>query len=366
MATTVTVPSVKRIALIGGFAYPVAPAKELHDCLQALADNATALDYKASCRIATAAALPAYTRVANVITANANGALNGDPSVDGVTLAVGNRVLLKNGAAGADNGIYTVTALGGASAKWKLTRAEDANTSALVTSGLYTEIEEGTANTGTAWWLTTANPITLNTTSLTFTQFAGAINRTDGTIANVGTQAAGTSNKVAAADHVHAHGAQALGDGTNHAVATTAFAGFQSATDKGKQDHARQYTGATVAGAALTGGGTYTAYFHRADAAETVTAAHIVCTGTPSTQPAASPNDLVINVKKGATVVATKTYATNMPAAGTWDALTLSGTPADLDLASGDSLTLEIVQNGTARLGPLSGLNLQIAAISKA
>lgn len=207
--------------------------KGIADALQALDTKVdTGVDYKESCRIATAAALPAYTRSGNVLTADANGALNGHASVDGVTLAVGDRVLVKNGASGVDNGIYTVTALGAVGSKWKLTRATDANISAQVTSGMFTEVEAGTANSGNAYILSTANPITLNTTALTFTQFAGAINRTSGTIAPIGTQAAGSSTKSAAADHVHAHGAQALGDGTNHAGASTSVAGFMSAADK--------------------------------------------------------------------------------------------------------------------------------------
>jgi hypothetical protein len=53
-------------------------------------------------------------------------------------------------------------------------------------------------------------------------------------IAAVG--AAGASNSSSRSDHTHAHGAQALGDGTNHAVATNAFAGFMSAADKSKLD----------------------------------------------------------------------------------------------------------------------------------
>lgn len=209
----VPVPSVKRLAMLGGFAYPTGPAQDLKTCLDALSANSAALDYKASCRAATIAPLAAYTRSGNVITKDApNGAL---AAVDGVTLVVGDRVLLKNGAAGEDNGIYTVTRTSGSS-RWQLTRATDADTSAQVTCGLYTEIEEGSL-AGSAWMLTTANPITLNTTSLAFAQYAGAINRVDGTISTQAagdTAAAGTSIKVAAADHKHAMPAADAAQGT--------------------------------------------------------------------------------------------------------------------------------------------------------
>jgi hypothetical protein len=126
-----------------------------------------ARDVKESARLATAAALAAYTRVGNVITANANGAI---ATIDGVAPALADRVLLKDGAAGADNGIYTVTALGDAGNPFVLTRASDADASAEVTAGLYLWVTEGTANADTGWLLTTNDPIVLNTTALVFTQ----------------------------------------------------------------------------------------------------------------------------------------------------------------------------------------------------
>ena len=46
----------------------------------------------------------------------------------------------------------------------------------------------------------------------------------------------GVATTFARADHVHAHGAQLIGDGTNHAVCTTSYAGFMSATDKTRFD----------------------------------------------------------------------------------------------------------------------------------
>lgn len=129
----------------------------------------TVLSAKNTVRVVTAAALPAYTRTGNVITATANGAL---AAVDGVTLALGNRLLLKNGAAGADNGIYSVTQVGDGSHPYILTRTPDADTSAKVTSGIHAWTgSEGTTFHDSLWFLTTTGVITLNTTSLTFTQF---------------------------------------------------------------------------------------------------------------------------------------------------------------------------------------------------
>lgn len=127
------------------------------------------LDAKDSVRVVTIQALPGYSRTGNVITASANGAL----SVDGVAVAVNDRVLLKDGAAAADNGIYDVTATGGAGAPYVLTRSSDADTSAKVTTGMYCFVSEGSF-ADSSWVLTTNDVITLNTTGLSFTQFSGA------------------------------------------------------------------------------------------------------------------------------------------------------------------------------------------------
>lgn len=93
-----------------------------------------------------------------------------DPSpVDGVTLANGDRVLLAGQSTGSENGIYdTVTAIDPTT--W--IRSEDANTSAEVTAGMFMFVVEGTLNADTGWVLSTNDPITLDTTALTFVQFS--------------------------------------------------------------------------------------------------------------------------------------------------------------------------------------------------
>lgn len=115
----------------------------------------SALDWKESVRVATTAA--------GTLSLDFE---NGD-TVDGVTLATGDRILIKDQASGAENGIYTVNASGAP------TRATDANTSAEVTSAMAVSVEEGTTNADTIFILTTNNPITLDTTALTFTEFSG-------------------------------------------------------------------------------------------------------------------------------------------------------------------------------------------------
>lgn len=118
--------------------------------------TAQGLDVKASVRAATAVA-------GTLASSFANGSV-----IDGVTLATGNRILIKNQATGSENGIYTVNASGAP------TRATDANVSSEVTAGMFVFVSEGTSNGNDGYVLTTDDVITLGTTALTFTQFSGA------------------------------------------------------------------------------------------------------------------------------------------------------------------------------------------------
>lgn len=129
--------------------------------------SATAIDWKDSVRVATAAAMPASTRVTNTRTANANAVF---PTIDGVSSwTVGDRILDKDNATGADRGIWVIVSLGSVSTPWVMARASDADSSSEVTAGMAFAVTEGTTLAGKIFILTTADPIALNTTSLTFT-----------------------------------------------------------------------------------------------------------------------------------------------------------------------------------------------------
>jgi hypothetical protein len=159
--------------LTGALTLSGAPTQDLHAATKAYVDAArTGLNVKAACRLATAAALATHTRTDNVLTASANGAL----SVDGVSPVLNDRILVKTEGSGThlENGIYFLSQLGDGSNPWKLTRAADADESAEVTAGAFVFVSEGTANADMGFVLTTNDPITLNTTALTFTQFSGA------------------------------------------------------------------------------------------------------------------------------------------------------------------------------------------------
>lgn len=144
-------------------------------------NSAAGLSSKLAVRVATTAALTLSTDFEN-----------GD-TVDGVVLATGNRILIKNQASGAENGIYTVNASGAP------TRATDADSSAELPNNTYVFVQEGTENQDTGWVLTNDGTITLGSTALVFTQFtgAGAVVAGDGLTKTGNTiNAVGTSNRI--------------------------------------------------------------------------------------------------------------------------------------------------------------------------
>lgn len=143
------------------------------------------LDWKGSARLATDANSN-WTSSATITFSDPTLTISGLTAgtsrglIDGVEPVDGDRILIKDaaaasGGAAADdqyNGLWEVT--GGTTTTLTLTRTTDADTDAEVTSGLAAFIEEGTNNADNGYVLTTNDPITVNTTDLTFTQFTGA------------------------------------------------------------------------------------------------------------------------------------------------------------------------------------------------
>lgn len=86
-------------------------------------------------------------------------------TIDGVTMAAGDRFLAKNQTDASENGIYVYPAGGAGNAA---ARAEDADEDAEVTQGMSCLVAEGTVNARRQYMLSTADPITVDTTSLSF------------------------------------------------------------------------------------------------------------------------------------------------------------------------------------------------------
>ncbi|GKQ96491.1 phage tail protein [Aeromonas hydrophila] len=109
------------------------------------ADELAKLDNKQSVRVSTTVAIT----------------LSAAQTIDGVALAVGDRVLVKDQADAKQNGIYMV-----ATQAW--TRTTDADTGVKLTCGARVYVDEGNVNGGKVWYLATSGAITVGTTPLQF------------------------------------------------------------------------------------------------------------------------------------------------------------------------------------------------------
>lgn len=138
---------------------------------------ASGLTVKKSVQYASTTALPSCSYTNNVLTATVVGSL---PAQDGYTPVNGDRFLVKDQPTilEYENGIYIVTEAGDRATKWVLTRSSDFNgipPSGTVNNGAFTFIEGGTAQHSQGWvMITTADPIIIGTTPLSWTQFSEA------------------------------------------------------------------------------------------------------------------------------------------------------------------------------------------------
>jgi hypothetical protein len=118
-------------------------------------DNVAAgMQWKAPVRAATTANGTLATAYANT------------QVIDGVTLATGNRILIKNQSAASENGLYIVAASGAP------TRATDADAGNELAPGTAVTIAEGTINADKAFMIISDAAITIGTTSQTWGQFS--------------------------------------------------------------------------------------------------------------------------------------------------------------------------------------------------
>jgi hypothetical protein len=145
-----------------GNAKVATPTDSAHIATKGYVDAARqGLDVKQSVRVATTGSIDPTTD------------LQAGDVIDGVTLASGDRVLVKNqvGGALAQNGIYVAVTSGAAS------RSSDANGTAdtgELKSGTFTFVEEGSVNSDKGFVVSTNGAITIDSTGIEWTQFSGA------------------------------------------------------------------------------------------------------------------------------------------------------------------------------------------------
>lgn len=149
-------------------------------------------------------------------------------SIDGKTVATGDRIFLGSQSAGAENGIYIAAASGPAA------RATDFDDGTEIPGALII-VSEGTVNGDTMWLETTDGPITVGTTALAFTQFSVGVTYTadgqgielsanqfalelDGTSLSKGSSGLRIGTAAAAAGLTESSGLLSVGQGTGIVV----------------------------------------------------------------------------------------------------------------------------------------------------
>lgn len=188
-------------------------------------------------------------------------------SIDGVTMTsgnIGNRLLIKNQANSAYNGVYTLTTVGSGSVAWVLTRATDYDTSGTGTNeidaGDFMYVLSGSTLANTSWVQQTPLPITVGTTGLVFTQFGAQIVYTAGTGLTLAanqfsiTNTAVTANSYGSASAVGTFTVNAQGQLT--AASTTNIAIAASQVTSGQLIVAQGGTGAATLTGYVKGTGT--------------------------------------------------------------------------------------------------------------
>lgn len=261
------------------------------------------LDPKGSVRAATTAA-------GTLASSFANGSV-----IDGVTLVTGDRILVKNQAAPAENGIYTVNAAGAP------TRAVDMDAWTEV-PGAFVFIEEGTSLADTGWVCSSNQGGTLNTTAITFVQFSGAGTYTAGTgLTLSGTQFSLTTPVTATNGGT---GLSAYGTGNQ-------LLGMNSGATALEYKTVTQGTGITVANAAgsitITNAGVTSAVAGTGIGVSGATGA-VTITNNGVTGITGTANQITASASTGSVTL-------SLPASVTTTNLTLSGLTANSFLYSG-------------------------------
>lgn len=191
------------------------PAIALHAATKQYVDNSIAgLDPKAGAKYATVAALPANGYLAGVITATGNGAL----AVDGFAPASGDRLLVKNEAAAANNGIYVVTAPGDATSPYVLTRAADMAAWNQV-PGANLIVDQGATLAGTGWLCTAAQAGAIGVNAINWAEWFGTgVYQPNNANLTALAGLVGAANKVPYFNGVNAMALLALGSAANNLV----------------------------------------------------------------------------------------------------------------------------------------------------
>jgi hypothetical protein len=171
-----------KLALAGGtmtgaLTLSGAPTSDLHAATKLYVDNVTAgINFHESVHVAsTVNSGVIYNNgtagVGATLTADTNRSIS---TLDGESVVVGERILMKNQTDAKQNGIYVLTNAGSGSTPWVMTRATDAdnNPSGEMKTGDFTFVQRGTVNASVGYINnSTANPIVIGTDNISYTEF---------------------------------------------------------------------------------------------------------------------------------------------------------------------------------------------------
>lgn len=114
-----------------------------------------------------------YVRCATTAPITIATGLNAGDTLDGVTLAAGDRVLVKDQSTGSQNGIYIAGAT--PTRAWDMDQDLLSSVPAEEVLGAFIYVVSGTANGGKLFHNTNTTSPTIGTTALTFAQFSGGV-----------------------------------------------------------------------------------------------------------------------------------------------------------------------------------------------
>lgn len=203
--------------------------------------------------------------------------LSGLQTIDGVTVATGDRVLVKNQSTASQNGIYVAD-----TSDWE--RAPDFDGTRDAVKGTLVYVSSGSLNVNTFWSVTTSDPITIGTTSISFSAtptLSGALlaannlsdltsTSTARTNLGLGTAATSASSSFAASSVTISASGLATGGGsltTNRTVTVTAatqsdMEAASSTTTAVTPSVVRHHPGVAKAWVLFTSDGTITASYN--------------------------------------------------------------------------------------------------------
>jgi hypothetical protein len=161
----------------GSVTLPGAPTSDLHAATKLYVDNVAAgINFHEAVHAAsTTNSGVIYNNGTNGVGATLTADTNRSISLlDGETVVLGQRILMKNQTDAKQNGIYTLTDAGSSSSPWVFTRATDSdnNPSGEMKSGDFVFVQNGAVN-GAIGFInnSTANPIVIGTSDITYVEF---------------------------------------------------------------------------------------------------------------------------------------------------------------------------------------------------